>query len=373
MIGAWMGGALTGAGATWLFDADNGRRRRALVKDKSQRAWHVLADGVTVGFWDLRHILEGRVAELRAAARHEKVGDRVIRARMRAELGRHVSHPHALEIDVEDGMARLHGPILRSEVDPMLDALLSVRGVRGLENHLEVYEEPGHLPALQGGFERRTRAGWRPAWRLLSGLGGATALASTALAPKGWRWPFVAGGGLMLLRASTNKGLLQLAGIGAGRTLVDLHKSIEIAAPLDQVRGFLSSFENYPLFMEHVRSTEVLPNGHVRWHLAGPARVPLTVETRRVDDGRADCLCWESVGGRPRHQVEIRLFPSETGTRVAVHFAYTPPAGMAGHGLGVVTRTDPRHSLDRDLIRLKSLLEVGKTTLRGQTVVYAQV
>lgn len=373
MYRAWVGGALTGAGLTWAFDADNGRRRRALIKDKSQRAWNVLSDGVSVGFWDLRHILEGRVAELRATARHDRAGDRVVRARMRAVLGRHVSHPHALEIEVEDGMARLHGPILRHEVDPMLDALLSVRGVRGLENHLEVYDEPGSLPALQGGFQRQPRTGWRPAWRLLSGLGGVTALTSSALAPRGWRWPFITTGGLLLVRASTDKSLLQLTGIGAGRTLVDLHKSIEIAAPLDQVRAFLTSFENYPLFMEHVKNTEVLPNGHVRWHIVGPARVPMTVETRQIEDNRPDTLCWESVGGRPRHEVEIRLFPTEIGTRVAMHFAYTPPAGMAGHGLGVVTRTDPRHALDRDLIRLKSLLEVGKTTLRGQTVVYAQV
>jgi uncharacterized membrane protein len=47
---------------------------------------------------------------------------------------------------------------------------------------------------------------------------------------------------------------------------------------------------------------------------------------------------------------------------------YNPPAGAIGHGLSVLLGADPRRAMDKDLVRLKSLLENGKTTARGQTI-----
>jgi uncharacterized membrane protein len=56
------------------------------------------------------------------------------------------------------------------------------------------------------------------------------------------------------------------------------------------------------------------------------------------------------------------------GTRVHVQMRYTPPAGAVGHGLAALLGADPRRALDEDLVRFKSLLEEGKTSVRGQTV-----
>lgn len=368
----WLGPIAVGAASAWLLDSDSGKRRRGIVRDKTRRAWKVFSGAVQVGAWDLRHVTEGRFAEIRATLQRDTASDRVVRARMRSLLGRHVSHPGAVRISVIDGMATLIGPILRHEVDPLLDALLGVRGVRGIESRLEIYDAAGPLPSLQGGTDREPpRRSWRPASRMLAGIGGCASLVAAGFMPRGRRWPFVLGAGAMFLRASSRLATLEMFGIGVGRRLVELERSIEINSPPEQVASFLKAFENFPLFMEQVRSVEALGGGRVRWHLVGPARVPMTVETERVDEGQKNRIAWKSVNGKPRHRMDWRLYPTDRGTtRVALQFAYTPPAGLAGHSVGVVTRTDPKHALDRDLMRLKSLLEIGKTTLRGQTVVY---
>jgi hypothetical protein len=61
------------------------------------------------------------------------------------------------------------------------------------------------------------------------------------------------------------------------------------------------------------------------------------------------------------------------GTQVNVNMAYTPPAGVVGHVVANVFGVDPKSAMDKDLMRLKSLLEEGKTRTGGKQVTRAQV
>src|SRR4030095_3894924 len=72
-----------------------------------------------------------------------------------SKIGRVVSHPAAIEVASQDGCVVLSGPVLASEVDPLLSAAQSVQGVCGVENRLEVHEQPGKISALQGEGRRR--------------------------------------------------------------------------------------------------------------------------------------------------------------------------------------------------------------------------
>jgi hypothetical protein len=44
----------------------------------------------------------------------------------------------------------LSGSVLAREMDDVLTTTAAVRGVRGVENHLDVHESAGTSPALQG-------------------------------------------------------------------------------------------------------------------------------------------------------------------------------------------------------------------------------
>jgi len=57
-----------------------------------------------------------------------------------------------------------------------------------------------------------------------------------------------------------------------------------------------------------------------------------------------------------------------SSTRVTIRLSYAPPGGLLGHELACLLGADPKHELDLDMLRLKSLLEEGKTTGRNGAV-----
>ena len=56
-------------------------------------------------------------------------------------------------------------------------------------------------------------------------------------------------------------------------------------------------------------------------------------------------------------------------TRVDLQLSYEPPAVAIGHAVATLFGRDPKHALEADLVRFQSLLEQGKTTAHGETVV----
>ena len=53
---------------------------------------------------------------------------------------------------------------------------------------------------------------------------------------------------------------------------------------------------------------------------------------------------------------------SEDTTRIDVSISYNPPAGAVGYTIATIFGADPKSAMDEDMVRLKSLLEEGKTT-----------
>ncbi|MBX6315226.1 MAG: BON domain-containing protein [Isosphaeraceae bacterium] len=171
-----------GAGLMYLFDPEMGRRRRALVRDQWIHLSHKLEDTLRKGMCDLSNRLQGVMSEGLSLFSTHEAPDRVIEERVRAALGRVVSHPSAIEVTAHNGHVVLSGPILASEVDRLIATARSVWGVTGVEDRLEVHEQPGNHPALQGGHRRTGprpelwQNTWSPATRLMLGFGGVLAL-----------------------------------------------------------------------------------------------------------------------------------------------------------------------------------------------------
>lgn len=95
----------------------------------------------------------------RARSRSDSTPDaRKLAERVRAELGRVVSHPRAIDVSMlHEGCVRLSGPILSSEADTLLAAIARVRGVATVEDDLERHDTPEGVPPLQGGHFRTGR------------------------------------------------------------------------------------------------------------------------------------------------------------------------------------------------------------------------
>jgi len=149
------------------------------------------------------------------------------------------------------------------------------------------------------------------------------------------------------------------------RRAVDIQKTLYIDAPIDQVYAFWSNYENFPLFMSHVREVEDLGAGRSRWSVSGPGGLPIEWSAVLTQQAPDDVIAWRSESGSMlEHAGVIRFVASGNGTRVNLRFCYYPPAGGAGQAVADLLGADPRGKLNDDLGRMKGLLEA---TTRSET------
>jgi uncharacterized membrane protein len=213
---------------------------------------------------------------------------------------------------------------------------------------------------------------WSPSARLVAGATGA-GLALYGLARTGALGTAAGIGGAMLLaRAAFNLELTRVIGVRGSDGAITFDKTVEVAAPVEQVFELWSRYENFPRFMSHVREVRRLADDRSQWVVSGPAGVPVTwetVETTRVPN---EVLAWRTEprgGDAVTHAGTVRFGRTPNGgTRLHVRMSYTPIGGVLGHGIAALFGSDPKRAMDEDLVRFKSLLEDGKTTAHSQTV-----
>lgn len=185
-------GIAIGSGMMFLLDPQHGNRRRARVRQKAgrwsknteraiRRTGHLLELGYSRAAAGSRGAAEA-VRRLRAGGDYQ-VPDHVLAERLRSCIGRHSSHPGAIEVQVREGCATFTGPILAAEVREVLQCASGVRGVMAVDNRLEVHPQPGNVPALQGAGHRLGVLRWwekSPAVRVAAGAAVAALIALLA-------------------------------------------------------------------------------------------------------------------------------------------------------------------------------------------------
>ncbi|HZU83596.1 MAG TPA: SRPBCC family protein, partial [Polyangiaceae bacterium] len=146
-------------------------------------------------------------------------------------------------------------------------------------------------------------------------------------------------------------------------------------APVEELFGFLTRFENLPRFMSHLREVRSLGERRWRWVAEGPLGAPVEWDAIVTDliDGRL--IGWRSAPGSVvQNGGRVRFIPSEDGgTRLEIELFYRPPGGLLGRIVAALAGADPKRALDEDLVRLKSLFEQGKTRVHGERVTREQL
>jgi hypothetical protein len=217
-----LAGIALGAAGMYLFDPGQGRRRRAVMRDQVNSRTRSLTQAAGATVRDVRNRMRGGAAQLQSwsGMQQGEVPDRVLVERVRAKIGRHTSHPKAVKAEAAGGRIALRGQILASEHHPMLRAVRRVRGVKDVQDLLQVHESAQGISALQGAQSRHERLAlgpstWSPAARAVSGGTGA-ALVLFGLRRGGMMGALAGAAGAMLVtRAMVNKPLEELAeGIG---------------------------------------------------------------------------------------------------------------------------------------------------------------
>jgi hypothetical protein len=181
---ALLAGVALGALLIFISDPDRGARRRALVRDKAIHGAHVSRRAIAATAADIVNRTRGTLANAWGAVRRDEFDEARLVERVRAALGRVCSHPRAIHLEAVDGEITIRGEVRASEVEDVLAAIGSVRGVEDVVDELDRYEDADGVLSIQGSgrvgepstdlFQHR----WAPATRALVGM---TAIAAAAL------------------------------------------------------------------------------------------------------------------------------------------------------------------------------------------------
>jgi uncharacterized membrane protein len=302
---AFVAGFLLGAGLMYLLDPDRGVRRRHVARDRLGRVRRRMGEEIAAAARDVRNRSAGTFAELRSRFAPDDAADAVVEERIRARLGRLVSHPGAVDVAVVGGEATLLGSVIEPELNDLLHGVRQVRGVRRVWNQLEVFSDARGVPELQGGalLERRRR-----------------------------------------------------------RT-IDVRKTMDVAAPLDEVWKLWSDFTRFPRFMTHLREVRVTGPSRSHWIATGPLGTPVEWEAEITEWLERERIEWRSVEGSGTDTAGAVSFEPrrDGGTRVTLRLSCAPPAGALGEAVAAFFGSHPKRQIDEDLLRFKSLLETGQT------------
>lgn len=152
-----VGAAAAGALGMYYLDPQLGRSRRTLVREKTAASCRGATEFARKKTEWAGERVRGAMHRVRPA--HGPVDDETLEQRVRAAMGHAIRHPGAIQVHAHEGHVRLTGDVLTDEVDDLLKAVKSVKGVDDVENLLSTHDEPGGIPALQGEGTRPRRNG----------------------------------------------------------------------------------------------------------------------------------------------------------------------------------------------------------------------
>jgi hyperosmotically inducible periplasmic protein len=147
---SFVGGLIAGALAMYYLDARSGSRRRAVVRHKLVAAGHDLSSMAEAK--SKRAV--GRIKGMLVTHRMDRVShsrpqsDQQLHDRIRSRLGRLIHYPKAVEVEVGQGRVRLHGHVLRREVDDLCREVQHMAGVRELYSELQVHRTSEEISQL---------------------------------------------------------------------------------------------------------------------------------------------------------------------------------------------------------------------------------
>jgi uncharacterized membrane protein len=139
-----------------------------------------------------------------------------------------------------------------------------------------------------------------------------------------------------------------------------------VSRPIEEVYRFWKNFENFPRFMRHIDSVEVMGENRSRWRATAPAGMRVEWVAETVRDVENEWIAWRSIEGSDVENsgsVRFDRAPGARGTEVRVQLQYAPPAGRLGRSIAWLFGEEPDQQVHEDLHRFKQLMETGEVPL----------
>lgn len=159
---------------------------------------------------------------------------------------------------------------------------------------------------------------------------------------------------------------------GNGESATAFTHAITINKPVDEVYGFWRNFENFPRFMRHLESVQVIDERRSFWSAKGPAGTTLDWTSEITEDRPNECIAWRSVpGGDVENAGSVRFSPApgNRGTEVRLEMEAIPPGGRVAEKVAKLFRQSPEQKAQDDLRAFKQLMETGEVVQSDASVV----
>jgi len=184
------------------------------------------------------------------------------------------------------------------------------------------------------------------------------ALAGGALIYRGisGRWPLAK---LLGIHGAKER---QLATSVPHETGIKVERSIVIDKTPEEIYRFWRDLENLPRFMSrHVAVDRLTGHQRSHWTVKSLAGTTFEWDAEIINDIPNQLLAWRSLEGADLdHAGSVHFEPDEGGgTTVSVILEYRPPAGQLGAGVASLFGQEPSQVIEKDLQRLKQLMETG--------------
>jgi gas vesicle protein len=137
-----IGFALLGAACMWLLDPTQGRRRRALVRDKTADLAHDTTDLIHRTGRYVGDKVHGAAAVARSMLHPAPVDDEILAEHVRSQLGHLITNAGQVFVAVDEGSVTLSGPVDEADCPTVQHAIGRIPGVRELHCRFEAPADP---------------------------------------------------------------------------------------------------------------------------------------------------------------------------------------------------------------------------------------
>jgi len=134
-------------------------------------------------------------------------------------------------------------------------------------------------------------------------------------------------------------------------------KSILVRSNVEDAYRVWRDFENFPQFMEHIKSVRKSGERSSHWVMEGPLGKDLEWDAETTLDEPNTRIAWSSTQGDLKTSGQVTFTQLGKGdTQVTVMLLYVPPAGLAGDMVAKIFG-NPEGKLEADLKRFKAFIE----------------
>ncbi len=139
-----------------------------------------------------------------------------------------------------------------------------------------------------------------------------------------------------------------------------VHETIEVEAPIEDVFGYWSNFENFSDFMQNVEEVSMTGQDTSHWRVKGPLGKSVEFDARTTEMDPSRGIGWNTTEGEVMTSGEARfeeVAPGRTRVEVTMNYA-DPPGGAVGETVANVL-SNPERNLQEDLQNFARIVERG--------------